>query len=320
MKFAAIAGTSVVVSPTVVADAGSRISFWVNFNTRVVLTQFFGLLQSVNSPIGWLRLDASNILNWLDSDATAPNKSGTTVLSDNTWYHITFTYVITAVANYTIKVYLNGVLELTVTQADFNIDKAGSAVVSFGVISAITATINIDDVYIDNSSALTDPGAIQITAKLPNALNVNNFNTAIGSSTNRWESVNQRALSEAKGWGETTTTATRENYGIESAATGDVNLTGATQIAYVGWVWAKKGAGGSGSPAITLNGVDTTIALATTSAGYFSAFVDSGTYPTNAAGIGMLASGAGADTFFYEGGVLVAYIPASNVLFAQACL
>ena len=65
---------------------------------------------------------------------------------------------------------------------------------------------------------------------------------------------------------------------------------------------------GAGTPKITNNGSDTAITLTTTPTTYTN-IVDSSSYPSNAAAIGMVASGATASTVFYEGGMLIAYIP-----------
>ena len=66
-----------------------------------------------------------------------------------------------------------------------------------------------------------------------------------------------------------------------------------------------------GTPKITNNGTDTAITL-TTSSSLFTNIVDSATYPSDAAAIGMLSGGGAANTYFYEGGMLIAYIPGAG--------
>ena len=153
-------------------------------------------------------------------------------------------------------------------------------------------------------------GAIRVTAKLPASNNVNQFTTAIGANpADRWTNVNERALSETNGWLDAVD-AHAENYGIEAASAGDVNISGATLIARMAWVWAKATTGGLGSPKITNNGTDTAVVLASTSK-LFTNIVDSGSYPANAAAVGMVSAGVTDTTSLFEAGMLVAYIPAA---------
>lgn len=64
----------------------------------------------------------------------------------------------------------------------------------------------------------------------------------------------------------------------------------------------------AGTPALWDNGAATAITLTTTAAIY-TLITDSTTYPSNAAGIGMKSTGATPDTFLYECGTIIAYIP-----------
>ena len=99
-----------------------------------------------------------------------------------------------------------------------------------------------------------------------------------------------------------------ENYGIQSAATGDVNISGYALVARTAWVWAKVGAGTATGATMFNNGTEVSVTLSTTSAVYTN-IVDSTTYPTEAAAVGMRAAAGGADTYLYETGMMIAYIP-----------
>jgi hypothetical protein len=255
MKFNATAATSIAKKTGVLADAGRRVSLWANFNTALALTQLLQIQQAGGSVIGTLRLDASKILNFLDGGGIT-SKSGSTVLSDSTWYQIVLTYVFTSVSNYTIKVYLNNALELTVTQADFTLTRVTSDTLWLGIIAAVTATVNVDDVYIDDSAALTDLGAVRVTAKLPAADNVITWNR-IGADPGaglRFQTVSARALSTANGGQDTGMSQTphEDSYTLEAASAGDVDISAQTLIARTAWVYAGTAGGAAGNTAFDL--------------------------------------------------------------------
>jgi hypothetical protein len=71
-------------------------------------------------------------------------------------------------------------------------------------------------------------------------------------------------------------------------------------------MYAKSGTAATGTPAITLNGNDTSVSL-TTAYAIYVANVTSNAYPSNAATIGMLSTGAAATTFLADCGIMVAY-------------
>src|SRR6185436_4896618 len=69
---------------------------------------------------------------------------------------------------------------------------------------------------------------------------------------------------------------------------------------------AKEGAV-SGTPKLTLNGIDYAVTLTTSPATYRKS-ITTDAYPSSAAAIGMVSSGTADDTFLYECGVIVAYV------------
>jgi hypothetical protein len=100
----------------------------------------------------------------------------------------------------------------------------------------------------------------------------------------------------------------QENYTLESVSQGDVNITGYTVLGRAAWVWAKASATtGSPTAGIVDDGSVSAITL-TTSSALYTVRTLSASYPSNAAGIGMRSTGTVNDTFFYEGGTLIAYL------------
>lgn len=138
---------------------------------------------------------------------------------------------------------------------------------------------------------------------MPNTVNNNTFDTTGGT-----EAVNERAISETNYKQDATSNSpgATQDYTLQTASGGDVDISGNTLVARNAWVWAKRGNGSTTvTAAIIDNGGTINITLTTTST-LFDNNTDSSTYPSNADGIGMRAIEGGADTFFYEGGTLIA--------------
>jgi len=98
------------------------------------------------------------------------------------------------------------------------------------------------------------------------------------------------------------TTALTAGYTVSGAGNNDTT-------SLIGTYNAVTGGTSVGDPKLMLNGTEYSKTLTTANAMY-TEHITSASYPSNAAGIGMRSSGTTADTFFYEGGVLVAYTPA----------
>ena len=71
-----------------------------------------------------------------------------------------------------------------------------------------------------------------------------------------------------------------------------------------------------GDPKIMVNGTEYSVTLSTSNALYTKC-VDSASYPSNAAAIGMRSSGTTADTYLYECGMLVAYTETPSAIISR---
>lgn len=318
-------GSAIFTSDGIVADAGTRISAWYYFstNTPSALTQIMSPETSGNGSLVFgLGMNTNGTL-LLGARGTV-QLSGSTVLPANTWVRISMAYVLTSVSSYTCKVFINGALEITLTQATGNAGLTGSTCCSFGqntssqngFTSTAAMDIWMDSIYIDNSSALTDPGNIHVTAKRPFANGTTTgFTTQIGSGGSGYGSghapqVNERPLSITNGWSMVGAgSAVTEEYTIENAATGDVNLTGATIVDYMGWVDVKALAAETGQ--IIVGGTNSNISV-TTSPAIFIKVKGSSTYPAGGTDIGVVTSTTVTTFSLYECGIIVAYIPVSG--------
>jgi hypothetical protein len=321
---AQIAGVSLLV------DDGGAVSLWVRLSSVApsVATGFFAaasasttLLRAGIDTTGKIRIDGRN----------ATSKLGTTVLVADTWYRLTFTWVITTTTNWSFKCYLNGVLEVTTGNADGTL--AGITLRDFyigigtfgGTGSPWTATsiltVWFDSLYVDDRTDQTDPGEIHVTAKRPFANGTTNgFTTQIGAGGSGYGSghapqVNERPLDIANGWSMVGAgAAITEEYNVESRSAGDVNLTNLTIKAVEGWVAAAALINETGQ--IIVDGTSSNIALILSPFLFVAQSVTPTSFPAGTgADIGIITSATVTTVSLYECGIIVAYLPASTVSF-----
>lgn len=307
-----------------VADAGGCISAWYRFSTvtPATITDFMLNLTSANgSGIMGVALNTNGTLRFCNHAATAV--SGGTTLSANTWYRICMSYTNASTSTWAAKIYINGVLEINSNAAgQGNGDRTGIACTSFGVngtsvdsfSSPAVITMWIDSMYIDNRTDLTDCGNISVTAKRPFSNGTTNgFTTQIGAGGSGYGSghapqVNERPLSLTNGWSMVGAgSAITEEYTIEGASVGDVDISTATIKDFMGWVDVKALVAETGN--IIVGGVNSNISV-TTAAKVFTKVAGSSTYPTGGTDIGVTTSTTVTTFSLYECGIVVAYTPA----------
>ncbi len=102
--------------------------------------------------------------------------------------------------------------------------------------------------------------------------------------------------------------AITEEYNIESQATGDDPMTGATLVDYMGWAYAKSLS--SETASLILNNVTSNVSLTSTTT-YFTKVAGSATYPAGSGtDLGIITTTALTTVSLYEAGVIFAYTPA----------
>jgi hypothetical protein len=194
------ATTAYVTANNVLADSGRRISFYMRVSSNSALIDILRMTGGVGSNI--LGMDGAGKLRLvLGSSGTIV---GSTTLSINTWHHITLTYTITSSSVNQVKLYLDDNSTPEITATNTSGASTGNSNLNIGwpfSVNGANRDIWLDDIYIDDSSALTDTGSVHVTAKLPNANSTNQFDLAIGNNpANRWTNVNERPLSTTNGW------------------------------------------------------------------------------------------------------------------------
>lgn len=300
------------------ADAGRRISFYVYLNALPNATANIACLHSstggTDSPLVNFKLTSAGVLQ-LWNGATAQIGTNGATLSTGVWYRISLAYTITSTTVNRFELFVNGVSSISITNATLTI-----IVSNYFQIGNLSTNATLDmrssDHYIDDSSALTDTGDIWVTAKRPNANGtINGFTTQIGSGGSGYGSghspqVNERALSTTNGWSMIGAgSAITEEYNIENISTGDIDLSTATIIDYIGWVSAKTLNAETAS--IVVNGTSSNISL-TTTIQIFTKIVGSTSYPAGTGtDIGIITTTAVTTVSLYECGIIIAFIPTS---------
>ncbi len=314
----ALGAFAVVGQRGILADAGRRISFNMMFNGAPTAVgggaDFCFISTATDSDVFGVSLNTSLQLVVTDNGTNAL-ATGTKVLKTNQPYRITIVYTVTDTTHNSIKVYINGLLEITATNVTLLFTVSDTFYFGWGAANAPGANCNVYGAhfYIDDSSTgLLDN--VKTTAKRSNANGTAvNFVTQIGAGgsgygTGHSPQVNERPLSITNGWSVAAAgSAVTEEYNIENKGTGDVDLRGATIVDYMGWVYTKALVGETGS--IIVNGVSSNISI-TTSPAMFKQIAGSTTYPAGSGtDIGEITSTTVTTVSLYECGIVVAYIP-----------
>jgi hypothetical protein len=327
-------GYTLVYRTGVMADAGRRTSFWFRYTgslgNAICIWRTASVTvgnETANSYGLELHVTSGGALYLTNGGGGSGGGQSTTTLSADTWYRITVSYTITSSSVNDAKVYIDG-SEQTACRRTNSTTNTGKTNLLMGITGSInaTSTIWIDSVYVDDGTDLGDPGNILITGKCPAS------DTTIGWDTfpngdpgvgSRYTIMRERPIdTSVVGNCIVQASSTQANcvFALESASQGDVDISGKTQVGYVGWVFTQRGSGSAGSPAIITNNVfdSTTVSTTTPSTVNWGVSVTSATYPSHSNGIGMRSSGAGSDTYLHECGILIAYIeptgPAADFL------
>ncbi len=242
MKFTSDGSRSIRIGKeNIVADAGFRSTAYFRFAVLPSGACFIVSPYNVsgNNQLS-LRLNVNGTMSLMDvSGGTIV--TGTAVLDINTWYRIAYSFRKDSTGFASGKTYVNGVQDIFFNNQGV-LDRPGQVHLTWGYgcdVSAGDATriMWLKDVYVDDGTDLSDPGDLRVTAKASGTVNANNFDTAIGTSA-----VGERPLSVTNGKQQVALSQVAQNYAVESASAGDINISSKTILGYMGWAYAKRGA------------------------------------------------------------------------------
>lgn len=246
------------------------------------------------------------VLRFVDGNGAFYN--GITPLPINTQNRISLSYVQHDANDLDVRIYVNGIEELSIEGAAAGGLISGSDLL-YGWVSSpgVDHLCWFDQIYIDNGDDLTDTvfgSELRVphcTAKLPATVNDDEWNTTVGTGA-----VDERPLNLDNHRKHTAATTARQNYTLQNAATGDIDLSGKTMLGYMGWAWTKMQS--EFDTLLTVNGAEIDVlSQMRTVPSLVKYAVSSSLYPSAAAGIGLNGNEEGFDIFMYECGVVVAY-------------
>ncbi len=302
---------------SLVADAGGRVSIYVYFVALPSATAtLFGIEKTGGTGVvARIRMTSAGVLQLWDSAAQKGSNGST--LSTGVWYRLSFAWTIASSTVNELRLFKDSISDISVTNT--TLTNVTSADFFIGNGSGNTSLdYRSSDHYIDDSTALTDPGNIWVTAKRPNANGTTNgYTTQIGAGGSGYGSghspqVNERANSDVNGWSVVSVaSAITEEYNIESVSQGDIDITGATIVDYMGWLRTKALNAETGQ--IIVNNVNSNISI-TTAIKFFIKVAGSSSYPAGTGtDIGEISAAIATTISLYECGIIVAYIPGAVV-------
>jgi len=293
------------------ANEGGRVSFYLYLADLPIITIPIAICgYPANYGIG-VRISSSGVLKLYDEDLETQIGSDGSALSTGTLYRLSVAYTLNASAQISdVKVFLDGIQDISVTGQTVNIS-TGHAWLGWCESGAGTNKVfNFSHVFVDDDTSLTDPAGINdlyITAKLPDELNDDNYDTTGGTGA-----VNERPLSETNYKMHAAKSQVLQDYTLQTAAEGDVDISGETLVARCAWMWAMSSKDGD-IVYIVDNGDSTTGWPDIDGVPQICAKItDSAVYPSNAAGIGQKSGPLAPDEYLYECGTLIAYTVAAE--------
>lgn len=294
----------------ILADAGTRISFYIYF---VALPGAEAVIldceDSGFNRYTTIRIGTGGQLR-LFYETTQIGSDGPS-LATGVWYRISLAYKITSTTVNRFEVFLNAVSAISVTNSTFTITGATDLMLGNRAGDA-AMDIRMSDFYVDDSSALTDTGNVWVTVKRPNANGtINGFTTQVGAGGSGYGSghspqVNERPQSATNGWSMVGAgAAVTEEYTVEGASVGDIDISGKTIIDWQAWILANALVGEQAS--IVAGGVSSTFTLPVATR-LVTKIVGSTTYPAGGTDVGIITSTTVTTVNLYECGVIIAYI------------
>jgi hypothetical protein len=314
------ASLSAYVVATCLADAGRRTSVRVRFDGLPSgnNTGIMRVLTSANAQVAEVRLNSTGkLVLYAGASGATLQATGATTLSTNgtTWHRIALCYTITSASVSEWRVYLDGTLELTASNPATQVTASNRWRVGWtGTSPGANVVMYSQDYYGDDSSALTDPGDVRVTGKMPASTSgTTNAWTLVGSAANRWDAVDERPATTTNRYTQTANAQVIEQFLVEADAVGDDDITGATVLGKTGWAhYAVAASTGSTLISMYLQGGLFTLTTTAGSGVYQTHFKVATSAHASADLIGLRSSGTTADSNFAEAGILIAYIAAAG--------
>lgn len=145
------------------ADAGRRVS--LRFRVETLPTGGIGIVSPrTTGDAGGItvRLNNNGRMEIANGGTQLSPQGAVTLIATGTWYLLTFAYAIVTTTNWSAKLWINGALELSRTNADATLTNTSATRFEIGWVTGnpgANRVLLIDDVYVDDDTSVTDPGA-----------------------------------------------------------------------------------------------------------------------------------------------------------------
>lgn len=314
IKYRPNAAGDALVKTGVVGNSG-RYSFYLYIAALPSATVRFAQIKQTADSTAVIKviITSAGVLQIFNNTVQVGSNGST--LATGKWYRICLAWNLTSTTVNDIRLFNNGVVDISITNGTLTAITPADAYIGNSE-GNLSFDLRSSDHYIDDSNALTDPGDIWVTAKRPFSNGTTNgFTTQIGAGGSGYGSghapqVNERALSTTNGWSMVGAgSAITEEYTIEGANVGDIDISAATIVDYMGWIYQKALV--SETATIVTGGTSSTYATGTVNSAV-TQIKGSTSYPGGGTDIGVITSTDLTTFSLYECGVVVAYIPASG--------
>lgn len=149
---------------SVLADAGRRLNLRFrssNWNGGPDLIRF---QNSSGQSVFQIAGNAGDDFLHLANGSGGQFAAGSHTLNDNTWYRITVSYTVASTSSWHIKVYVDGALDIDQdSTATFPRTGTDRLIILAGASLGTSVSCWFDDIYLDDTSDLSDPGDIPIS-------------------------------------------------------------------------------------------------------------------------------------------------------------
>lgn len=275
-----------------------RVSVYLCFSQLPSSTVQILYLWGTSAGISICLTSGGVLQLWDNAGSVQIGSDGTTVTTD-VLYRLCLATAYSDTTWTDAKLFLNGALDIS--ESGLSITRGSGLAVGWLEAPGANKVLNFQHVYVDDDTSLTDTGDMRVTAKLPDEVNDNNYDTTGGTGA-----VNERPISETNYMMHADKSSVLQDWTLETAAEGDVDISGDTLVARCAWMWSVHSKDGD-TYYIVDDGDSSTGWSDQVVAKLNTKITDSASYPSNAAGIGQKSGAAAPDDYLYECGTLIAY-------------
>lgn len=284
-----------------IPDAGGRFSFYVRFTGLPSAARARIVRVTTNTSRYWIsiRVTSAGVLQLF---TTSQEGSDGSTLSTGTFYRLCLCLDQVSGSTFNVKLFLDGSEDISASSITLgSAYYYGEIIMGWHEAPGANKVLHCHHAYVDDDAGLTDTGDMRVTAKLPDEVNDDNYDATGGTGA-----VSERPISETNYKVHEGKSAVLQDWTLETAAEGDVDISGDTVVAFCGWMWSKHSKDGDAYYLINNGNTSAAWSDQVVATLNIQTFTGQG-YPDHAQGIGQRSGAAAPDDYLYECGTLIAY-------------